>query len=334
MKLPPFTLVYRPERRDVQRQGRERSLAADLGEHAAGLEFSLDALKPAIRRSLLATVAPAADRAGAAGHLAQAVTDLRRQAKVETVGFWDLSSQVGELPRVIEALNRVQPVFTFFEVQAAVPSGLISRPERVIAWAAEELERPLSTDETREIGSNVIFEDFAARARRVRRQLGLDHLIGVAPAMIAFEEEGTLYWNYFTMGEPRLLLVSTFAVAGYARKAGRPFEVAVAMLALSTLLATLNPKLDFHEEVRGCLFDFNRERSTLVKSLREVKVGAECVDKIRPKYRQATLAMVEALRGLGTNPAAPAAAGSGRAAARKDSSSKNPKARPRGPARQ
>ena len=333
MKLPPFTLVYRPGSRDAQRRVSEEHLIAELGEHAADLELSLDGIKPTIRSSLLETVERSDDRAGAADFLAQAVSELHRRARVETVGFWDVSSQVGELPRVIEALNRVQPVLTFFEVQAAAPSGLISRPERVIDWAAVRLGRPLSSDETEEIGSNLIFGDFAERARQIRRRLGLDHLIGVAPAMIAFEEEGVLYWNYFTMSEPHLLLVSTFAVADYARKAGRPFEVAVAVLALSTLLATLSPDLSFHEN-RGCFFDFNRERASLVGSLRNVRIEAECVDKIRPRYREAALEMVEALRNLGTDPGEVASLSIHRAAPGKRSSSKKRGARPKGRARE
>jgi hypothetical protein len=330
MRLPPFTLVYRPGLRAGGRQARARQLAAELGELRTGLSRSLAALKPTIRRSLLETLESSADRAGSADSLSLAVHELQRRDKVKTVGIWDLSLQVGALPRVIEALNRSQPAFAFFEVQAAVPSGLISRPERVVAWAIERFKRPLSPRQLAEIGSNLIFEDFADRAVAVRRELGLDHLIGIVPSMIAFEEGGKVFWNYFSLSkEPRLAVASTFDVFRFARRAGRPFEVAVASIALSTLLAILNPSLEFHEDLRGCLFDFNRERDTIVASLQRMEIETCCLARIRPTYRDAAEAMVTALRDLGTSPSAPVAGQRKPAAPRKGMSSKKRLARPR-----
>ncbi len=296
MKLPPFTLVYRPGHVGGKRQTREKELIAELGERYEDLPLSLGALKPMIRSSLLENVERSADRSSSVDSLVVAVNDLRRQAKVETVGFWDLSSQVGGLPHVIEALNKAQTVFSFFDVQAAVPSGLISRPERVIAWANERLQEPLEDQALEEIGNNVIYEDFAERAQGVRSGLGLDHLIGVVPAMVALEEPDRIRWNLFGTGLPQAQLVSTFGIFDYARRAKRPFEVAVAVIALSVLLANLNPNLEIHEESRGCLFDYNGDRESIVETFRSLMIETSCRDKLRPKYRAAALAMVAALR--------------------------------------
>ena len=298
MKLPPFTLVYRPGQADFSRSPQARRLMAELDEHVQGIGSSLRDVSPAIRGALLATAQLAGGPAGSAKQVAQAVGELRRQEKVEKVGFWDLSAQVGELPRVIAALNKAQPVFTFFEVQAAIPSGLISRPERVVAWVEGSLQKSLTTEEREVIGSNVIFEDFASRARQIRTDLGLDHLLGIVPAMIAFEEDGSLYWNYFSMSEPGLVLASTFDVFRFAQKARRPFEAAVAGIAVSTLLVLLNPRLRFHDAVRGCFFDFNEERHTIVKALRRPHIEKSCLAMIEPHYRGAAEAMTKALRDL------------------------------------
>lgn len=306
MKLPPFTLIYRPGEKRSLANARETRLFAAIEPYGEEVPSSLLGVKPALRRALVRTVAQSADFSRSSAALSRATTELRRQPKVEVVGFWDLSSQVGELPRVVEALNASQPAFTFFEVQAAVPSGLISRPERVISWAQEKLERPLSDEEAAEIGNNVIYEDFAARARQVRNDLGLDHLIGIAPAMIALGEGEEIFWNYFSVAEKRISFVSTYGVYGYARKAHRPFEVAVAGIALSSLLATLNPKVEFHEENRGCLFDFNRDRDSIVKTLRKAMIEPSCLARLEPRYREAAAAMVAALRDLGAPPKSPA----------------------------
>lgn len=329
MKLPPFTLVYRPDDKGGARKAREARLVDQLKQHSKGLPESLLAVRPALRGALLRTVERSSDLALSSSMLSRATQDLRRQPKVEVVGLWDLSSQVGELPRVIEALNASQAALTFFEIQAAVPSGLISRPERVIAWAEGRLARPLSRDEAAEIGNNVIYEDFAPRARTVRKELGLDHLVGFAPAMIALEEEGEIYWNYFSMAEKGISLVSTYGIYAYARRARRPFEVAVAGIALSSLLATLNPKIEFHEENRGCLFDFNRDRDSLVATLRRAEIEPACLARIEPKYREAAVAMVAALRALGAPPKTPPSTPETASPATKKSSSSKTESRPR-----
>ena len=91
MKLPPFTLVYRPGHGGGARKAREKQLIAELGESFEDLPLSLGALKPMIRSSLLGNVERSVDRSSSVDSLVVAVNDLRRQAKVETVGFWDLS---------------------------------------------------------------------------------------------------------------------------------------------------------------------------------------------------------------------------------------------------
>lgn len=54
-----------------------------------------------------------------------------------TVGIWSLNAWLGDLAELIEALNRTQNTFVFYEVEATVPAGLISRPERMNSWLTE-----------------------------------------------------------------------------------------------------------------------------------------------------------------------------------------------------
>jgi hypothetical protein len=111
--------------------------------------------------------------------------------------------------------------------------------------------------------------------------------------------------------------------------------VAVAGIALSNLLACFNRKVEFHEETRGCLFDFNRQRDSIVEMLRETRIEPSCLALMAPRYREAALAMTSALRGLG-QPAAPPKprkpakkAVSEPPPADKESSDRKPAARPR-----
>jgi len=298
MKLPPFTLVYQPSAGAKLQKAREARQLEELGEHVKGLSGSLLSLKPALRSSLLRTVASSSDLDLSAQTVSRAAAEVTRQAKVDTVGLWDLSAQVGELPRVVETLNEAQPVITFFEVQAAIQSGLISRPERMRAWAKERLGRPLTRKEAASFASGVIFEEFEEKADKVRRGLGIDHLIGIVPALVASGDGPEVMWDLYSAGRSGNVLVSTVDVYAYAVEAGRPFEVAVATIALSTRLSTLNPRAEFHQETRGCLFDFDDNRADLVQGLRRLEIEPECLAKIRPRYREAALAMMTALQGL------------------------------------
>ncbi len=299
MKLPPFTLVHDP-RAPRGPEGRRRLIADSVRGVEPDLRADLLSIKPAMSSTLLKSFALEAEapaRKGTTSALRTVVGELKRQPRVVTAGIWDLDSQVGELPAVVERLNAAQPVFAFFEVQAALPVGLVSRPQRVVAWAAERSAEPLAADAVEEFENNIIFTEFAGRAERIRRVLGIDYLIGITPSMIAFEDDVEIHWNYFTGFAGKIALASTYGMYDYARQARRPFEAAVAGIVVAQLLVALDyPALGFHPEVRGCLFDFNEERDTIVRSLRRARIEPECLAKIQPRYRAAAEAMTAALR--------------------------------------
>jgi hypothetical protein len=151
MKVPPFTLVH--HRHTKAYRNTDDAFAPPLLLNAirgvkSELADTLLHLKPQLRETLLisaisrGTTSPAGIPS-AVPILERTVRELERQPKVVTVGIWDLGARVGLLPRVIETLNQAQPAFTFFDVQAAIPAGMISRPERVVAWAQERLGKKL-----------------------------------------------------------------------------------------------------------------------------------------------------------------------------------------------
>ena len=219
----------------------------------------------------------------------------RHPSHAQRVGLWDVSSQVGRLTDIIAILNDAQSDFAFFELQAAVPAGLISRPERVEEWARELTGRE-RRKERKDFRNNVIFEQFEERADTIRKGFGIDYLVGIVPSMVASEDEINIYWNSFLFTRRRIMLVSTYELRRYAHKAERSFEVAVASIVISSLLAAINPKLDFHEQTRGCLFDNNKKRPTIVRSLVNLMIEPACLKLMKPKYRAVATAMVEALR--------------------------------------
>jgi hypothetical protein len=213
-------------------------------------------------------------------------------APAQRVGIWDLGAYVGRLPAVIDVLNASQRDLVFYEAIAALPAGTVSRPERVRAWSQERTgSRRLPGVE-----DNVIAEDFFRRATVVRRDLGLDYLAGITSRLVADEDEGEIYWNLFSTCRGKLVLVSSSGLREYAQQAGRPFEYAVAGVILAQLMAALHPRLAFHQETRGCLFDYHEDRSGIVQVLKDPRIDEECLARMTPKVRTMATAMVEALR--------------------------------------
>jgi hypothetical protein len=222
--------------------------------------------------------------------------DLKRAPRVQRVGLWDIGARVARLPAIIERLNASQPKITLFHVHAPVPAGLVRSAPDMIAWLEGFQKYRISKADREEIQDNFLVQDFYAHADRVRRELGLDYLIGISGLMLAGEEDRQPYWNYFATGSDRTLMVSAYNLATYAQKANRPYEAAVAGIAVSILLATLNPKIEYHPDTRGCLFDFNAERASIVKALRDPHIDHDCLRALFPAYRESAIALLDALR--------------------------------------
>jgi|GEM_PF-2880670 len=234
----------------------------------------------------------------AAETLRPVLLDLQRSKTTVTVALWDIDARVGALPEIIYLLNQSQPVFTFFDLQAPIPSGLIIQADHFGSWAQKRLGRRVSKKEREEFQNNLMSNDFYKHASGVHKNLGVDYLVGFTQYMIAGEEDGKFFWSYFSASSPnnRILLVSTYELRDYARQAGRPFEVAVGMLIVGQLMATINKKVEFHQIDTGCLFDFNDDRVSVIECIKRLEIEPSCMALMDAKYRAPAQAMMEALR--------------------------------------
>ncbi|HEX7174114.1 MAG TPA: hypothetical protein VF240_02355 [Pyrinomonadaceae bacterium] len=313
MKLSPFTLVYQPAREarvlssrraatGVQGVGRVSELDARpeaVRELAPDLAGALNSFDPNLARTLIASTyahESAAPDDPVEEKLWRVVTDMRRAEKVVTVAVWDLDARVGGLGRLVNALNEAQPVFTFFDLQAPLPAGLVISSEGFAEWARKRLEKRVSKSQREGFTDNFMFDDFNKFARVVHKQVGTDYLVGITRHMVAWTQGESVYWNYFTASDRRVILTSAYNLREYAALAGRPFEAAVAGLVVAEILAALNRRLGYHEENRGCLFDFNQERDTVIESIRQARIEPQCLDLIDEKYRDAAAALTDVLR--------------------------------------
>jgi hypothetical protein len=222
-----------------------------------------------------------------------------------TVGIWSLDAWLGSLSDLIDGLNSVQRTFIFYEIEARVPAGLISRPERVIPWLEEALEKK-PTDELREsleharkrTGDNLIANDFFPLADSIRTDLGLDYIVGITPSMVAGEDtDGSFYTDHFSTYDGHTVLASSYDLQRYASESGMTFEAFLAVIVISELLVAICENLVFHDD-NGCLFDFNEDRDCLIKDVRNPLIEPTCMDKIDPQYHEAAKSFVDFIRSI------------------------------------
>jgi hypothetical protein len=232
------------------------------------------------------------------------VDDLSRTKNVVTVALWDLDGRVGRLSEIAVRLNQAQPAFTFFNLHAPVPAGLIVDPAHSIEWARNRGNRRLTREERQAFDNNLMSDDFFKHAHQVHQSIGVAHLVGITRYMLAGIERGELFWNYIALTKRKTMLVSTYDLRAFAEQADRSFEVAAAALVIAQVLATVNSRVSFHRKDTGCLFDFNQSRVSLVQTLRTLEIEPFCLEKIDARYRQPAAAMLNVLRSDAKPPAA------------------------------
>jgi len=222
--------------------------------------------------------------------------ELARQDKVRRVGVLDMGAWIGGMPALLERLNAAQPLFTIFEVQAPVPGGLLKTPVGMAEWASEHLRKPLSKRERDSLERHVIANDFFVAAEDIRRHLGLDLIVGMTPAMVAgIEANGTIFWNHFSAVLGKTILVSTADLRQFAETAGRSFEAGVGALLVAALMIAVNRKLEYHEDT-GCVFDYNRNRVSLINTLKQMHIDARCLHQMTQEQRDVATNMLTVLK--------------------------------------
>ena len=281
----------------------------NISQEDSGLADEVRSLKPKLQRTVVESsyvdTRQDTPTKEVLTRLRSAIKELKANQTVLSVGIWDLHAYVGELPMVISNLNDAQQKFAFFEVKAPVPAGLISDPQRVTAWAKELGKKLQLPSQGRDLlPENTFAEDYYPQAEKVRKQIGLDFIVGITRSLVAFEANNQIFANFFTAYAPddrdqrarRELLVSTYGLHEYSEQSGRPFEAILAGIAISRLLIALSPKLIYHRPSKGCLFDLHADRDSIVKSITSCYIEPECKKLIKSDLREPAEALVEALK--------------------------------------
>ena len=126
--------------------------------------------------------------------------------------------------------------------------------------------------------------------------LETDHVIALTDRFLMFEEQDSIYWNYYLLTsptDPRVTFCSTRNMDFHATNAGISLEVAFAHLIVSDF-ASYFLDLNFHKQTRGCPLDFTEDHSDREKGFRSGKFCKGCMKHFgkNPKLRDAMMAML------------------------------------------
>jgi hypothetical protein len=194
-----------------------------------------------------------------------------------TIGVWDISARMPYLYDLVETLNVKKEYLLFFEVVASPPLGIEANAKR-IEELARSLGKRVSPEDLAGIRRNIVSDDVLPRVRRLRERFALDQAVGIVRQPILIDSSKAIDWDFYADAEEHEALVSTDGVREYAAQAGRSFEASVGYLILGIVACAIQDDVDYHKENRGCLFDYNESRETLVHSLKMFRLCEQCTE--------------------------------------------------------
>jgi len=218
-----------------------------------------------------------------------------RETKARRVGIWDMGAWVGYLEDILNLWNDCQSAFRFQAVYLSVPQQLTQGGDRTLAIARKRLSPRRIATHAADLRDNLHTDGLYPIADRIKDTLTYDQLVCLTPLMIASNEGDGMIWNFFSESDDGVIFISAYEVREFARKAKRPFEAAIGMLILAQILMDACD-LDSHSETRGCLFDFNEDRESLIVGLKKMDIDPICFSKIKPDLRKPAAQLLDVLR--------------------------------------
>ncbi|MDZ8185281.1 MAG: CHAT domain-containing protein [Nostoc sp. ChiSLP02] len=198
------------------------------------------------------------------------------------IAIVDIDAKVGFLPELLEFANQAQKYYWFKVAYLPIPSNAVRNNIKGES-VTPQLYLPL----------------LEKSLNNAPQGLNADLVCCLTKNLVAGEVNGKPYYNYFASAlnsNPKISVVSTFGVRGYARQANVDFAKAVLDICLSILLVTERRwSLEYHEETCGCLFDLCRNRDDIVVALKHKKFDHKtCRNRIRdPEQLDAIDALID-----------------------------------------
>ena len=193
-----------------------------------------------------------------------------------SIGLVDLDAERIKLQSVVRGLNKVQHFFRF---------------------GPKHLATSRSTQRTEDGNPQLDLDRLSNRFYSQISPLEMDYVMGLTNRFLMFEEDGYSYSNYLSspsVVDERVSFVSIRGLQQYADEARVSLDTALAYVIVSSV-AGYFVDVEYHDEHRGCPWDFTEEHADIVKGLRRPKICSECSAKLKknPQLSQSLKAMLQ-----------------------------------------
>lgn len=181
------------------------------------------------------------------------------------VALVDLDVGLTNLPEIARAFNQTQHFFHFAVSQLEIPKKATSTIERTPHLRIDRVPQSFYQE---------------------RANIPTDSIVCFTRRFIAFEEEGSLYFNYLGADSPtdeRFSFLSLRGLFEQAKEAGLKFEVALAFLIIGDIAVYFGGV--YHDEIRGCPLDWTENHADLVKGLARGRFCPACAKQLRVNRR-------------------------------------------------
>lgn len=181
------------------------------------------------------------------------------------VGLVDLDVGLTNLPEIARAFNQTQRFFHFAVSQMEMPKRATCLIERTPHLRIDRLSKSFYQE-----SGNIPTDSIICFTRR----------------FLAFEEKGSIHFNYLGADSPadeRFSFLSLRGLFEQAKEAHLKFEVALAFLIIGDIAVYFGGV--YHDEIRGCPLDWTENHADLVKGLVRGRFCPACSKQLRVNHR-------------------------------------------------
>jgi hypothetical protein len=129
-----------------------------------------------------------------------------------------------------------------------------------------------------------------------KEYLNSDLITFLTKHLLAFHDDGLTYFHHLSGESERdktFRFISTHRLYEFTKQAACTFEKGMIYHILSQLLVYFAANLGFHTEVRGCVLDYCKDHSWMVKGLKKMRLCPSCSEAIENKdLKKAVLAIL------------------------------------------
>jgi hypothetical protein len=161
-------------------------------------------------------------------------------------------------------------------------SGQLNAIQNFFLFSLPTMPRLKNYTETIDGFRNFAVDRVPASFVKEHPHLAVDLVACFTKDPLKFVEGNKILYNYFagpTDLDKRFMFISADHLYEYAKVADRTLEEALVYILCSQLLAFFTD-VGYHEDTRGCVMDFCRNRADIIVGLRHPKLCPECAKRI------------------------------------------------------